>query len=531
MAETKNTAFLAAAPEPPDPLVGQLLQSKYRIVRKLGEGGMGDVYEAENELIGKRVAIKFLHEEYAADAEVVARFKQEARAATAVGNEHIIDVLDLGKLADGTPFIVMEMLKGIEFGDLIANDGPLPVDRAVRIVRQACGALAAAHHKGIVHRDMKPENIFLTERTGNAEFVKVLDFGISKVRPDIGQMRTTATRTGVAMGTPHYMSPEQAQGLRDTDHRTDIYALGVILYEALCKTVPFAGDSIALVLAQILKDEPGPMRTHRPELPAELDSIVMRTLAKDPNERFQTAAQLSDALLPFATKRIATAAPATESPPPQSTQMLVNELKRKNRTPLLGGLALVFIAAAVAVWFLGLKRWSTDGTKAIAHHGDEETAAKVVETPTPAKIPEVRVQIQVTPADAFIYVNGARFPNPMDAPRPRSLEPARIVIERPGYKPREEVAIFDRDQVLTFALAPLRKPEATPPETTETKPTRRDRRRRHSETRKAHRSSARVASKPETKPPVESGAKVVPKPKPKTDGIYHGRSGKLREDF
>jgi serine/threonine protein kinase len=167
--------------DPPDPLIGTLVSGRYRVVSKLGEGGMGRVYEAQHELIGKRVALKCLNAEYATHPVVVERFKREARAATAVGNEHIVDVTDLGDLPDGSPFIVMEHLEGRELADLI-NEGPLTLGRAVRILDQVCDALHAAHAKGIVHRDLKPENIFLIPRGGNEDFVKVLDFGISKMR-------------------------------------------------------------------------------------------------------------------------------------------------------------------------------------------------------------------------------------------------------------------------------------------------------------------------------------------------------------
>ncbi|MCA9602619.1 MAG: serine/threonine protein kinase, partial [Myxococcales bacterium] len=201
-----------APPSPADDKVGLVLGGKYRILRKLGAGGMGSVYEAEHELIGKRVAIKTLNAEFVKEPSVVERFRREARAATAAGNEHIIDVTDLGELPDGSPFLVMEFLEGQDFSGVLESEGALPAGRVARIVRQVCDALGAAHAQGIVHRDLKPENIFLVQRKGDRDFVKVLDFGISKMREAGEGVNKSLTQTGTALGTPHYMSPEQAQG-------------------------------------------------------------------------------------------------------------------------------------------------------------------------------------------------------------------------------------------------------------------------------------------------------------------------------
>ncbi|QQR91398.1 MAG: serine/threonine protein kinase [Myxococcales bacterium] len=275
-----------------DPKIGTILQDRYRIVRKLGEGGMGDVYEAEHTLIGRHVAVKCLLPEFAKNPEVVERFKREARAATMVGNEHIIDVTDMGQLPDGSPFIVMEMLEGREFAGLIEDEGPLPVGRTVRIIQQVCNALSAAHAKGIVHRDLKPENIFLVTKHGNPDFVKVLDFGISKVKEHKDSVQKSLTRTGVMMGTPHYMSPEQAQGLATTDHRTDIYALGVISYLALAGRVPFDGDTLPSLMVQVMTTEAEFLTDLRQDIPEALDAVIRKALTKDPADRYASAADL-----------------------------------------------------------------------------------------------------------------------------------------------------------------------------------------------------------------------------------------------
>jgi serine/threonine-protein kinase len=279
--------------------VGLNVGGRYKIVRTLGAGGMGGVYEAEHELIGKKVALKCLHKEYTRDRDLVERFKREARAATAIGNEHIVDVTDMGDLPDGAPFLVMELLAGTTLSGLMEDIGPMPLRRAVHVARQVCDALGAAHEKGIVHRDLKPENVFLTRRGQDPDFVKVLDFGISKIhsgdRPDRG-----LTRTGMAIGTPTYMSPEQAQGLRDVDARTDVWALGVILYEMLTSHRPFEADSYPMLLMRIVGSEPDPLTKWRRDVPDDLNRIVMRCLEKPVGTRMQTMRELEAALAPFA---------------------------------------------------------------------------------------------------------------------------------------------------------------------------------------------------------------------------------------
>ncbi len=259
---------------------------------------MGAVYEVEHALIGRRMALKCLHPEYARDRDLVERFRREARAASVIGNEHIVAVTDMGDLPDGAPFLVMELLKGQGLSELLKRQGPLTVGRTCTIARQICVALQAAHDKGIVHRDMKPANVFLEARSAGGDFVKVLDFGISKMQQP-GTDDRGLTRTGVAMGTPSYMSPEQAQGAKDVDHRTDVWALGVMLYEMLALRRPFEADSYPLMLMAIVALEPEPVTAHRGDVPPELDALILRALAKPVEQRIQTMAQLADALRPF----------------------------------------------------------------------------------------------------------------------------------------------------------------------------------------------------------------------------------------
>jgi eukaryotic-like serine/threonine-protein kinase len=271
-------------------LTGVTLSGRYLVTRKVGQGGMGAVYEATHTLIGKRVAVKVLLEKYAQREAIVKRLKQEAQLASSIGNEHIIDITDFGNTDDGRTFVVMEFLEGESLAECLAKEPKLPESRILRISAQAASALAAAHAKGVVHRDIKPENVFLLKRK-EMDFVKVVDFGISK------SLRASAedeeavrlTQTGMVLGTPLYMSPEQARGDEDLDHRVDIYALGVIMYETASGRVPFSGNNYLSVISQVLNETPKPLREIRPELSEEFEAIVNKALAKDREDRYASA--------------------------------------------------------------------------------------------------------------------------------------------------------------------------------------------------------------------------------------------------
>jgi serine/threonine-protein kinase len=284
-----------------DPRIGLVLQDRYKIVRKLGEGGMGAVYEGEHVLIKRRVAIKCLHAHYANSPEIVARFHREALAATSIRHPNIVEVTDMGRFADGAFFMVLEYLDGRDWAADLAKAGPQPLGRVVHIMSQVCDALSAAHEKGIVHRDLKPENVFLCQRGDDPDFAKVLDFGISKMQDgDADPARSKGlTRTGMAMGTPYYMAPEQAQGKKDIDHRADIYALGVILFQALTNQYPFDDDSYPMLVVKICTEDAPPITRFRPDLPPEIEALVARMLTKNPSERPATCAAVKAALAPF----------------------------------------------------------------------------------------------------------------------------------------------------------------------------------------------------------------------------------------
>ncbi len=296
-----GAAATAARPRPTedgfDPLVGSVLAGRYQVVRRIGEGGMGAVYEAKHTLIGKRVAVKVLLEKLVSKSDFVARLLQEARLASSIGHENIVDVTDFGTTDDGRSFVVMEFLDGESLAELTIREAPLPIERSLRIARQAASALGAAHAKGIFHRDVKPENIYLIRRA-DADFVKVVDFGISKAvkpnGPDEGAEAYRLTHTGLLLGTPLYMSPEQARGEEDLDHRVDIWALGVMLYECLTGEVPFRANNYLQIISQVLTHTPLPPSQLRPELgiPDAVEAVVMRAMEKDRARRYQSMGEL-----------------------------------------------------------------------------------------------------------------------------------------------------------------------------------------------------------------------------------------------
>jgi serine/threonine-protein kinase len=272
---------------------GTVVDGKYRLVRQLGEGGMGVVWVAEHAFLSKHVALKLLRPELSDQPEVLARFTQEAQTTSKLEHENIVRVTDFGRAADGRMYLVMELLAGHPLSEEMVEIRKLPVDRAVFITRQMLTGLEAAHKAGVVHRDLKPENVFLVARTDGSELVKLVDFGIAKLRKDAS---VKLTSTGMVLGTPMYMAPEQARGVPDIDQRVDVHAAGVILYEMLAGRPPYLGENYNLVLFEILTGKPPHLSTFAPEIEAALAAIVMKSFAPDRNVRYQNAAEFRDAL-------------------------------------------------------------------------------------------------------------------------------------------------------------------------------------------------------------------------------------------
>jgi serine/threonine-protein kinase len=296
-------------PANPYPQAGEVLEGKYRVEQLLGEGGMGAVAKAIHMLRRAPVAIKFMSPAVLALQGAVERFVNEGVAASQIDSDHVVKVFDVGRMPSGAPYLVMEYLDGCDLGQLLAREGGrLDQTRTVHFGVQILRALQTAHAAGIIHRDMKPSNCFIINKDGEPDFVKLVDFGISKVRSDDTQAhQANLTRTNSALGTPLYMSPEQARSPRDVDHRADLYSVGAILYELLTGRTPYTAESgeYTEILFKIFTTEPEPLRSLRPEIDEGLAAIVHHALVRDPNQRFSSASEMAEALAPYADERSA----------------------------------------------------------------------------------------------------------------------------------------------------------------------------------------------------------------------------------
>jgi serine/threonine-protein kinase len=282
------------------PSVGTTIAGKYLVERVIGAGGMGVVVAARHRRLGGLVAIKFLRHEANQNAADVARFVREARATVSLRSEHVARVIDIGTFDSGAPYMIMEHLTGTDLESWVDDHGPMQVSRAVDCILQACEAVAEAHARGIVHRDLKPSNLFVCERPDGEPLVKVLDFGIAKALDADAAFAPSLTTTGIALGTPHNMSPEQVRDAKSVDRRSDIWGLGTVLHHIVCGTPPFQAGSLPALCAMIVADPVPRLRTLRPDAPAALERLVARCLAKVPAERYQDCSELARDLVAFA---------------------------------------------------------------------------------------------------------------------------------------------------------------------------------------------------------------------------------------
>jgi serine/threonine protein kinase len=394
----------------PNELIGSTLSGRYHVTRKVGQGGMGAVYEATHTLIGKKVAIKVLLEKYARREAIVQRLVQEAQLASSIRNEHIIDITDSGTTEDGRTFMVMEFLEGESLAECLARETKLPEQRILRIASQASFALAAAHAKGIVHRDIKPENLFLQPRK-EQDFVKVVDFGISKsLRASEEEDAPRLTQTGMVLGTPLYMSPEQARGDDELDARVDIYALGVIMYEAATGRVPFAGNNYLSVISQVLNEEPTPIREIRPEISDEFESVVLRAMAKNKADRY-----------PSANDMLADVTALLDDPKHSTERAKITGPRRKQTTQPRGGTKILVWVAGIAIVVAAIVFSVTNlmGSSSKPGRGTGSAAVVAPQVPIDAAviappidgppIPEaelVEVTFDSTPEGAVVFLDG-----------------------------------------------------------------------------------------------------------------------------
>ncbi len=354
---------------------GDVIAGKYVVERVLGIGGMGVVVAARHQGLDERVAVKFLQPMLAGHAHAVARFTREARAAVKIKSEHVAKVYDVGELETGTPYIIMEYLEGSDLAHWLSERGVLPIEQAVEFVLEACEAIAEAHALGIVHRDLKPGNLFVVHSIHGSYSIKVLDFGISKLT---NSMRLgdggPVTRTAEFIGSPRYMSPEQMRSSKDVDARTDVWSLGVILYELLAGTCPFAADNLPDLALRVVHADPARLRDQRREVPSGLEQVIRKCLEKTPQERYRSVRELAMALSPFASKRAQSSiqrisaigepisglavtadspgSPFSESTGPHGTLRVSDGLRRRSsrRTRwLLAGATAAVAATALAI--------------------------------------------------------------------------------------------------------------------------------------------------------------------------------------
>lgn len=438
---------------PGQALVGTVVDGRYRIDSILGEGGMGLVYKAVHTTLNKNLAVKVLRAEVSRDEEIVARFRQEAQSASAIGNQHIIDISDFGTLPDGATYFVMEFLGGQSLTDAL-EAGPFTLERTIDVTLQLCGALGAAHERGIVHRDMKPDNVQLIERGGTSDFVKVLDFGIAKV----GGNNSKLTQAGKVFGTPHYMSPEQCAGT-GVDNKTDIYAVGVILYEMVTGQVPFDADTLMGILTKHMYEEPVPPRELPPpqNVSAEMEQVVLRCLLKDPAVRYQSMEELASDLKKVQAGEVPDAVhmprPAAPSPPtggfatqgamrPTAPSFSDSEIPgppTSSKAPMLVGIAIAIAAIVGGVVMLG----GGEGDPApLAPAAAEQaaptepaTADEETEAPPVAPAPAVSVVVTSVPLGAEVY-RGGEFVGvtPYTMTRPDGDDRVELELRLDGYK-------------------------------------------------------------------------------------------------
>jgi serine/threonine-protein kinase len=420
---------------------GTVLARKFRVVRCLGEGGMGAVYEIEHELTKHRRALKLLHASMTSVPSVVERFLREASAAGRVGNPHIVESFDAGTLDTGEPYLVLEMLRGETLAQTIAR-GPMPLSQMVDLIGQACDGIQSAHSVGIVHRDLKPDNLFIIDQDG-VPFVKILDFGISKFDPSqTGGM--ALTQAGAAMGTPYYMAPEQIRGEVSLDARADIYALGVILYECASGERPFDAETLTQLAVLIHTGQAKPLSQHRPDLPPAFIDLVHRAMATQREQRYQTAAELCAALEQFggiSFLRTRVTGPRSQLPPsivPARTlgtsaagvSIRAATAKQKSHAPLIA--ALGFGALAVV------------GLAALALHRRTPAPASAAESAPPvvaATAPSVALPSTAAPsaaapsASAAVPAAEASAPIAVAPDVMHSIAPAESSSARRGVSP------------------------------------------------------------------------------------------------
>jgi serine/threonine-protein kinase len=482
---------------------GDVLGQKYRVERVLGVGGMGMVVAAKHIELGQRVALKFMLAEGLKDREQVERFQREARAAVQLKSEHAAKVTDVGKLKNGAPFMVMEYLEGQDLGAVLQQQGALSPQLAIEFILQTAEAIAEAHALGIVHRDIKPKNLFLTRRVDGRPLVKVLDFGLAKT--GITGAPIGLTQTAAVFGSPQYMSPEQMRSAKDVDFRSDIWALGVCLYELLTGNVPFDAPTLPELCAMVLKDPPRPIEQVRPDIPPELANVIYRCLQKDPNLRFQNIGEFARELERFAAPHsvgsadriltvlaqtrplkgdsltsVASAADAYNDPISATrTAAVFDSIQEKPRSKvaLISGIAAISTVMAVSVVFIAMKVASKSATATVSSSASAATLAPppaatavggATEPPSVNVAPAATVAVSAPPT---ANTGATAFANPPAAPLGANTGGAKQTT--PPHPPGTAKTTAPKPTATTTATAPTATATATatPTATSTTAPT------------------------------------------------------------
>ncbi|MEO6951835.1 MAG: protein kinase [Polyangia bacterium] len=460
-------------------MIGRTI-GNYVVRDKIGEGGMGVVYLAEHPRIGRKVAIKVLLPQLSQNPEVVSRFFTEARASSAIKNEHIIDIIDFGELPDHSSYITMEWLDGESLASLLERERVLPLARVQHIVRGIGRALTAAHAHGIVHRDLKPDNIFLVTKGDDRDFVKVLDFGIAKLMTDEagaqgpgGQGSGARTRTGAIIGTPVYMSPEQCRGI-SVDERSDIYSFGIIVYQMLTGQVPFAAEGLGDLLLKHMTEAPRPLRELAPSLPESVERAVLHALEKEPQQRYARVEQLV-AALGVATTGVLSTLPTTLTAPAavhvSATDTIGAAVGETRAIPPGRSTSWAWIALPLALGgaLAAAKLWPSHGDEGgivgdVAPHAAVRTVAPSTTAVPPPEVREqaVRLDVRATPKEAEIRVDGVVQPNPWSETRVADGAKHDVTISAPGYVPYRAQVTLDRDVTIARELVAIEKPRSEP---------------------------------------------------------------------
>ena len=450
----------------------QVLAGTYRIVRSVGRGGMGQVYEATHERLSGRYAVKLLLRDFGANEDVLRRFKQEADVTSRLRHPNIVQVIDFAELPDGSPYMVMEFLDGSDLAHELQRLGRIPPVRAADILEQVAAGLEAAHAEGVVHRDLKPANIFLTKLKGSdRELAKVVDFGISKIRAATAGL----TQTQTVIGTPQYMSPEQARGqVRTIDARTDQFALGAIAYELLSGAPAFTSDTVASIIYQVVHEPAAPLVATGTALDARLDAVVRRAMAKDPQDRWSSVSEFARAFrqaLEGDADLLRSIGSTVALPPPAvRTSILPASSPGAGQTTMGGAAAELhpratrarawpFVAASIGVVALlaGLAVWR-GGTA-----GSNARKPSAAPEPPHAQTPAARSAVTITvkgPEGLTATVDGTERALPLVLPKGAIRS---VVFSAPGYVPLQREVVADEDLVLELALAKVPAPAAAAP--------------------------------------------------------------------